>query len=181
MSFKAFVKVFLKKVFKVGPETIEDYRKRGVRIGENVELISCDVDYGHGYLIEIGDNCIITHTTILSHDASTKIHLGYSKVGRVKIGSNVFIGQGSVVLPGVTIGDNVVVGAGTVVRDDIPDNSVVMGNPMKIICTMEHYIEKHKQNMLTYPVYTTYWEDKSEEEKQKMIKDLEGGRIGYDV
>ncbi|MDO5844977.1 MAG: sugar O-acetyltransferase [Methanocorpusculum sp.] len=51
----------------------------------------------------------------------------------VKIGNDVWIGGGSVILPGITIGNNVVVGAGSVVTHDIEDNSVAVGNPCRII------------------------------------------------
>lgn len=51
----------------------------------------------------------------------------------IKVGSNVWIGGNVIVLPGVTIGNNVVIGAGSVVTKDVPDNSVAVGNPCKII------------------------------------------------
>lgn len=50
----------------------------------------------------------------------------------VHIGSNVWIGAGSIVLPGVTIGDNSVIGAGSIVTKDIPPNSVAYGNPCRV-------------------------------------------------
>lgn len=53
--------------------------------------------------------------------------LGYSRVGRIDIGNDVFIGASSIVLPNVKIGDKVIVGAGSIVTKDIPDNSVVVG------------------------------------------------------
>ncbi len=181
MGAKATVKKILKKLFNIGPESIEDYRKRGVRIGENVELIDCQIDYGHGYLLEIGNNCTITHTTILTHDGSTKMHIGYSRVGRVKIGDNVFIGQNSVILPGVKIGSNVVVGTGSIVMGDIPDNSVVMGNPARIISTLDEYIERNRASMDTSPVYNTYWDKKTDADIEKMRSELADGTIGYDI
>lgn len=116
-------------------ETIEDLRKRGVKIGENVHVFGVNIDGGYGFLVEIGNNVTITNATILAHDASTKKFLGYSKVGKVKIGDNVFVGYGSIVLPGVTIGNNVIIGGGAVVRDNIPDNSLVIGNPAKVVCS----------------------------------------------
>lgn len=181
MEIKLLIKRFIKKCFNIGPENIDDYRKRGVKIGENVELIDCQIDYGHGFLIEIGNNCIITHTTILTHDASTKMYLGYSKVGRVKLGNNVFVGQGSIILPGVTIGNDVIIGAGSVVKKDIPDNTVAVGNPAEIICSLDKYIERNRERMQTSPVYNTYWDKKTETDIEKMREDLADGTIGYDL
>ena len=51
----------------------------------------------------------------------------------VHIGNNVWIGAGSVILPGVTIGDNTVIGAGSVVTKDNPSDSVAYGNPCKVV------------------------------------------------
>ena len=52
---------------------------------------------------------------------------------RVTIGKNVWIGSGSIILPGVSIGDNSIIGAGSVVNKDIPENSIAVGNPCKVI------------------------------------------------
>ncbi len=181
MGVKAVVKGILKKCFNIGPENIDDYRKRGVKIGENVQIINCKIDYGHGYLLEIGNNCVITHCSILTHDGSTKMHIGYSRVGRVKIGDNVFIGQNSVILPGVKIGSNVVVGAGSIVMSNIPDNSVVMGNPARIISTLDDFVERNRDAMKTAPVYDIYWDKKTAADIEKMREDLADGTIGYDI
>lgn len=54
----------------------------------------------------------------------------------VTIGDDVWIGGRAVINPGVTIGHNVVIGAGSVVTKDVPDNSVVAGNPARIIKTL---------------------------------------------
>jgi maltose O-acetyltransferase len=51
----------------------------------------------------------------------------------VTIGSDVWIGGGAVILPGVTIGDNVVIGAGSVVTKNIPSNCVAVGNPARVV------------------------------------------------
>lgn len=51
----------------------------------------------------------------------------------IHIGNNVWIGAGSIVLPGVTIGDNTVIGAGSVVTKDIPAGVVAVGNPCRIL------------------------------------------------
>ena len=51
----------------------------------------------------------------------------------ITVGDNVWIGAGVQVMPGVTIGSNVVIGGGSVVVKDIPDNSVAVGNPCRVI------------------------------------------------
>lgn len=51
----------------------------------------------------------------------------------ITVGSNVWIGAGVQVMPGVTIGSNVVIGGGSIVVKDIPDNSVAVGNPCRVI------------------------------------------------
>ena len=181
MSIKSVLKNILKKSFNIGPETVDDYRKRRVVIGKNVNMYACNIDYGHGFLIDIGDNCTITHTTILTHDASTKMYLGYSKVGRVKIGNNVFVGQGSIILPGVEIGNDVIIGAGSLVRENIPEGSVATGNPAHVICSLDEYIEKNRERMKGSHKYETHWSNKTDEEKMKMRNDLRDGKIGYDI
>ena len=104
----------------------EQWRARGVTIGKNFDGPDSTIDYCFGHLVTIGDNVTISGTTILAHDGTTKKALGYCKVAPVKIGNDVFIGYGSVILPGVTIGNKVIVGAGTICSRDIPDNSVVV-------------------------------------------------------
>ncbi len=155
-------------------------RKNGVIIGENVKLLNAHIDWNHGFLISIGDNVTITNAAILSHDASTHPFLGYSKIGCVRIGSNVFIGYGSVVLPGVTIGDNVIVGAGSIVTHDVPSNVVVAGNPARVISTIEDYLAKHKKAMEVKPVFHKAWELTMEEKTaaKERILDQNGG---YDL
>jgi len=55
----------------------------------------------------------------------------------VKIGNNVLIGNGTIILKGVNIGNDVVIGAGSVVTKDIPSNSLAVGNPAKVVKKIE--------------------------------------------
>lgn len=50
------------------------------------------------------------------------------------------------VLKGVTIGDNCIIGIGSIVTKDIPANSVAIGNPAKVVCSLDEYFEKRKNN-----------------------------------
>lgn len=122
----------------------------------------------------------ITNATILAHDASTKKELGYAKVGRVDIGNNVFIGYGSIVLPNTKIGNNVVVGVGTVVAKDIPDNVVVVGNPCRIICSYDEYMERNRQGLKQKTVFHSYSDKKSGNEKREEFQALSDFQGGYD-
>ena len=93
------------------------WRKRGVEIGDNCHIYG-SIDNGHEFLVSMGNNVTLASgARILTHDGSTKKLLGYSKVGRVDIGNNVFIGAGAIVLPNVRIGNQVIIGAGIVIRD----------------------------------------------------------------
>lgn len=159
--------------------SIDYLRTRGVQIGQNVHIFNSIIDYGHGFLVSIGNNVTLTHVRILAHDASTQIPLGVSKIGRVVIGDNVFIGQGSIILPNTHIGNRVIIGAGSVVSQDIPDNTVAAGNPAKVIETYDSFVEKHRAQMQYRPVYQTLWSKKSWAEKEQMRMDLADG-IGYD-
>lgn len=55
----------------------------------------------------------------------------------IKIGNDVWIGAGAIIMPGVTIGNNIVIGAGAVITEDIPDGYIVTGVPAKVIMECE--------------------------------------------
>ena len=153
--------------------SIEAFRKRGVKIGKNVDIINTFIDWNFGFLCSIGDNVTLTGVRILTHDASTKKFLGYSKIGKVEIGNNVFVGNGAIILPNVKIGNNVIIGAGTIVAKDVPDNVVIAGNPWKVICTCEEYIARNKKMMESSVVSDTLcWENATEGEREQLAKQI---------
>lgn len=128
-------------------------RKKGVKIGEGAYLVSprnIHFDLTRPFLLEIGDHVKFAHgVTVLTHGfdwsvANCKYGDILGSAGKVKIGNNVFLGVGTIVLPGVTIGNNVIIGAGSVVNHDIPDDSVAVGNPAHVVCDIETYYEKRK-------------------------------------
>ena len=141
-----------KDYYKYWGLRLEELKEKGLKVGQNVHILDSIVDEGFIKLIQIGDNVIITGATILAHDASTKKFIGYTKCGGVHIGNNVFVGHGAIILPNTKIGNNVIIGAGAVVKGDIPDDSVVVGNPMVIIGTVSENMRKNKELFERYGV-----------------------------
>ena len=93
----------------------------------------CNID--KNVIIKMGtllnNNVVISHDSIIGN--CCYLSPGVIVSGNVTIGDYTFVGSGSVISNNIKIGNNVVVGIGTVVSKDIPDNTTVIGNPMKII------------------------------------------------
>jgi acetyltransferase-like isoleucine patch superfamily enzyme len=109
-----------------------------ISIGRNCSINPFCVLYGHGGLV-LGDNVrIATHCVIVPaehkyQDRELPItQQGVSKNG-VRIGSDVWLGAGTIVLDGCEIGDGCVIGAGSVVTRSLPPYSIAIGVPAKVI------------------------------------------------
>lgn len=174
-------KILKKLIYRMrGEYTTEQLVEMGLKVGKNFNrLIGTIIDPAHCWLIEIGDNVTLApRVHILAHDASTKMFLGYTKIGRVRIGSNVFIGAESVVLPNVTIGDNVIIGANSTVTRDLDSGWVYAGSPARKVCTIEEYIAKNKKLMESSPRYGEEYTTRGNVDgtkKSRMIQELEQG------
>lgn len=109
------------------------------------------------HLVSIGSNVWITSgCQLLCHDASViminkmrKAHL--DRVAPIVMGNDCFLGNNSVILPGITLGSQTIVGAGSVVTKDVPDDSVVAGNPARLICSLQDYAQKIEVQTRQYP------------------------------
>ncbi len=144
------------------------WRKMGVKIGENCR-IHCFSLSPESYLIEIGNDVIITENVyLITHEGSICLFHNENPhmdlFGTIKIGNNCFIGMNSLIMPNTTIGNNCIIGAGSIVRGKIPDNSVAIGNPARVIMTTEKYRSKIYANPILHDYKLL-----SEEEKKRIL------------
>ena len=125
-------------------------------VGDNPDIqprFHCD----YGYNIRVGHRCFINYNCVffdcapieigddLQMAPAVQLYTAYHPLDRatrvaglefakpIRIGNGVWIGGGAIVLPGVTLGDGAVIGAGSVVTRDVPVDTVVAGNPAKIM------------------------------------------------
>ena len=119
---------------------IKYLRKQGMKIGQHCHLETMSFST-EPYLIEIGDHVAIANGTVfITHDGGISCFRdecpGDDVFGKITIGNNVHIGINCTVLPNTEIGNNCIVGAGSVLRGRYPDDSVIVGNPAKVIMSI---------------------------------------------
>ncbi|GGM86268.1 serine acetyltransferase [Dyadobacter beijingensis] len=112
------------------------YRRYGVKYGIQIPL---SVKIGKGLLLphfggivvnsqsRIGDNCTLLHNVTIGNTKRGE------KKGAPSIGNRVYIGPGAVIVGGIVVGDNVLIAPNSYVNLDVPSNSVVVGNPARVI------------------------------------------------
>lgn len=139
----------------VRPDPLPGLIRAGLTVGSNFRMQEeVTIDASHCWHITIGNNVTLApRVHILAHDASTKRHLGYTRIGKVSIGDCVFIGASSIILPGVSIGSNVIIGAGSVVTRDIPNNVVAAGNPARVLFSLDEFLAKREAEHHLVPCF----------------------------
>lgn len=122
------------------------WKKLGVKLGKNVHIGHFVVpDFGNAEKISIGNNVVISNgVNILCHkrdvsdyckgDLATKLPFIFEDV---TIEDNVQIGLNCTIMPGVTIGEGTIIGASSLVTKNIPAWSIAVGNPARVIKTLE--------------------------------------------
>lgn len=134
-------------------------KAEGVKIGDNCSILGTTSPFGsEPYLISIGNHVRINNgVQFVTHDGSVWVLRELAKkgilpkeieksdlFGVITVGNNVQIGSNAMILPNVCIGNNVIIGAGSIVTKDIPDNSVAVGIPARVIESIDDYYEKNK-------------------------------------
>lgn len=156
---RVFERSIIKKIDNFSPrkymEVYNSYLKRlGINIVGIPRYIHPSVVFdGKGYSkTYIGDNVVISRgVLLLNHDYS--ITCGLRSIGKeiqheaywlkdIVINDNVFIGANSTILPGTIIGKNCIIGAGSVIKGNIPDGSIVVGNPARVVSNIYDWTEK---------------------------------------
>lgn len=139
ISWRWFKRLFQRALSlqEANERRIRALRSRGVKIGEDCLIYTANFST-EPYLIEIGNRVgIAGGTQFVTHEGGVwllrKEHPDAQIFGRITVGDDTMIGMNCIILPGTHIGSDCVVGAGSVVRDEIPDGSVVVGNPAQVV------------------------------------------------
>ncbi|MBN1163712.1 MAG: acyltransferase [Candidatus Krumholzibacteriota bacterium] len=129
------------------------HKIRGVKIHNvrNVRILAnVVIDTLYPELVEMEEYSSLSRgVVILAHWVTTdylKEKIGGPHFGKVTIKKGVSIGVNVIILPGVTIGEGSIVGAGAVVTRDIPPYSIAVGNPARVIKTIDEFVESMKKN-----------------------------------
>ena len=104
---------------------------------QNDAIVQAGVSIGNNNSIHIGS--LVSHQSIIGN--SVFISFGCNIAGEVNIEDGVFVGAGATILPRLKIGKWSIIGAGAVIIKDVPEYSVIVGNPGRIIRQTEHLYE----------------------------------------
>lgn len=152
--------------------TIKFWRKKGALIGEDCD-ISVNASLGsEPYLINIGNHVRINSgVNLITHDGGVWVLRELSDAensedidlfGKINIKDNVHIGTNAIIMPGITIGCNCIIGCAAIVTHDIPDNSIAVGTPARVIETIDKYEKKHINDFM-------YTKSLNGKEKKKVL------------
>ena len=125
----------------------------GVNYGRDLHIYGTIHWGSEPWMITLGNNVHLTDgVSFLTHDAGILIfkqdYPDLELTKPITVGNNVYIGANTMILGGVNIGNKVIIGCGSVVTKDIPDNSVAVGSPARVIKSADDYLEKAKTNSI---------------------------------
>lgn len=172
------IKILMEK-YQKNLHPVSYWRKKGAKIGEKCEIYTSANLSSEPYLIHIGNHVRINSgVNFVTHDGGAWVLREYLKdngaekidlFGNIYVGNNVHIGTNAIIMPNVNIGNNCIIGCGAIVTKDIPDNSVAVGVPARVIETIDEYAEKNRDKFF----YTKHMDMK---EKKIYLIERFGGR-----
>lgn len=128
--------------------------KQGMRVGKGVSVMGGANFGSEPYLITLEDGVRLSHgVCLITHDGGSwafRFEQGWDDIhsfGKIVVGEGSFIGANATIMPGVRIGKHCVIGAGAVVTKNIPDYSVAVGVPARVITDTWSYAEKMRARM----------------------------------
>lgn len=147
----------LKRLYR-RKDPVSFWRIQGAQIGENCEIYSSAFFGSEPYLISLGNHVRVNSgVQFVTHDGGVWVLRQKAQegllpeemaqadlFGKIVVGSNVHIGTNAIIMPGVTIGNNCIIGCGAIVTRDIPDNSIAVGIPARVIEDIQTYYQKHE-------------------------------------
>lgn len=163
------IKKIYRKLYQIVVGTlfpVKYAKKIGVNFEGGVKIYGTVKWTTEPWLITIGDGCHITDgVRFETHDGGTllfrKIIPDLEITKPIIVGNECYIGNNVIILPGVRIGNHCIIGAGAIVSRDIPDNSVAVGIPARVIKTTDEYLEKIKRESLHLGHLTGQEKDKA--------------------
>ena len=167
-----------------GRQNVESLIAAGLERGERGVILSPYIDPSRPWLIKIGARVgISAGAKVLTHDDRLQVQTGFTRIARVDIGDRVFVGNGSIVLPGTRIGADSIIAAGTVVSGEIPPGSMVAGHPARVVTTAKRLQAWQLQVTADAPVWPregwTLGHGITEERKRSQREALAAVREGY--
>jgi len=155
-------RIYLKIIFWLFPAY--RLRKSGAKVGRNVFFGNgVYVELENARLLNIGDGVVLSaFSKIILHDSSLNNVDNFGILfGKVIIGKKVYIGSGSIILPGTKIGENTIVGAGSVVKGELKKNSVYAGNParyLESVAQLKSKWGKRRNNLIVFKKMPKWYE-----------------------
>lgn len=142
--YNGVVNAYLRKF-----DTVKWARRIGVKVGEHTAISPETHFSSEPYLISIGSHVQVTRAvSFYTHGGGNVVRRqipAFDCFGKIVIEDWAYIGSQSLIMPGVTIGEGALVAAGSVVTKSVAPRTVVGGNPAKVICTVDEYIERNKK------------------------------------
>ena len=170
----SFIEYFKMKVLRYTNPALY-WKKRGLTIGLDCEVYSSASFGSEPYLITLGNHVRVNGgVQFVTHDGGAWVLRGYlnspehEKIdlfGKIRVGNNVHIGTNAIIMPNVRIGNYCIVGCGAIVTKDIPDNSIAVGVPARVIKSIDQYAEQHKKEFC-------YTKNMSPIEKKEFLKNF---------